>query len=1226
MDLSPASVTDAADTALRVSNSSDSSSSSASIGENTLGARPIITLPTPLWSSTIASSSTATASSSSTSGQTGQTGQTGPALQLQGSTAPSPQDEQAVEQYKDDLALHTQLQLQLYLEDLEEAEVQAQQVEAQQVEAALAASLHPDQALNPLHDSPLLPFAVAAETLDSSASEEAPAGEVTTQFFQEQMLSLEYIALAAAAVPPQPFTPGQDISSTDDGLGQQRGHGHGEGVLDLQDEMDDDDEECLPPSETKYILYDDHVSPISVADALILLNGSLLEDLPEGEGPAVAGEDEDRCRSNFHSHHDHDGDSPVYGSFSSSSITTTTTTATTETATTMTKSSLPPLSKTHMDQSGERGDYIQLLEEERGHGFEEMPHGMKGGSACLGKDIHGHDDTRLQQQQDEYDDESIHADVLGLLSTPPGSKSESSERGDLEEEQLQGRPSHQGGPDVLLNLAGNMMSPITVHDLFFSRYYSRIVYLNLWDTNLGIWGAQAVGGLMADRACRVQYLNLGRNRLGFEGIVQLSGLYKNSSLVELDLSENHLGPKAVHSLQQIMVRLKKDKSCKIRHLNLCNNEINDVGCISIAKIILGTILTHLNLSFNKISDWGASTILAAFESNDLSLRDINLEANPLSFAGGVDICKILVLPNSRITHLDLRGAKVTDVGVPYLAEALKSHQCLIVSLNLYDCQLTDGGILKLAIKLSVNKSLRVLGLGCNCIGDMGILALSQGLCLNSHLEELDLSENDVALSRAGLEALISAMRTNTSLLDLRLDVDGHPHDGLSGSVGGGLYPELFQDNHRRADRQHPVLSSRQGHHYQHQYQLQHQQQHQLQDPQQPRTHASVPGGDNDGMGGQELSPIIENTSEALANINPLEFMVPTEAQVGEVLAPTHASLAQPLQLPLFSPPIPVPVLQAQLHPPHPHLHLPPQQGDGFFTHGTVGVANEFHMMNERNLEQERQQLEQALVTLKTYVRHNYKRTTRLHKLCFEMLVMARVLMFAKDVSMFELSTMTTPSQPSSSPPILSARLEDHLIEGENARGLGTRSSSGPGSEPEPEPESESELESGSGSESGSSSESRLYQTSPSAVIPVQIGLPTPPLGQETESNLKLKTGLALPSKTEALGEGIDDYRDVGQTEVEAISPPLQRQMSFQPIYSFEVSSPSPRGTLAGIPWEIKEMILRGVDFEGLLSERQFQAIVTYAGSHWETVRQPWERWGEIRETILEKTRCYYYEP
>ncbi|KAF9969429.1 NACHT, LRR and PYD domains-containing protein 3, partial [Modicella reniformis] len=240
-----------------------------------------------------------------------------------------------------------------------------------------------------------------------------------------------------------------------------------------------------------------------------------------------------------------------------------------------------------------------------------------------------------------------------------------------------------------------------------------------------------------------------------------------------------------------MVRLPKDKACNIRRLNLSHNDINDVGCISIAKIINVTRLAHLDLSFNNISDWGASTILAAFEGNQPPLRDINMEANPLSFAGGVDICKILALPQSHITHLDLRGAKVTDVGIPYLAEALKSHQCSIASLNLYDCQLTDAGIMKLAIKLSVNRSLRVLGLGCNCIGDLGVLALSQGLRMNNTLEELDLSENDMALSRAGLNALIAGMSKNTSLLDLRLDVDGHPHVITRNPLNGqGLYPDF----------------------------------------------------------------------------------------------------------------------------------------------------------------------------------------------------------------------------------------------------------------------------------------------------------------------------------------------------------------------------------------------------------------------------------------------------
>ncbi|KAK3847561.1 MAG: hypothetical protein J3R72DRAFT_485821 [Linnemannia gamsii] len=75
-----------------------------------------------------------------------------------------------------------------------------------------------------------------------------------------------------------------------------------------------------------------------------------------------------------------------------------------------------------------------------------------------------------------------------------------------------------------------------------------------------------------------------------------------------------------------------------------------------------------------------------------------MEENPLTFAGGVNLCNILALPQFRITHLDLSGAMVTDVAVPYPAEALKSHRCPII---------TSAWILSLAIKLSVNKALYV---------------------------------------------------------------------------------------------------------------------------------------------------------------------------------------------------------------------------------------------------------------------------------------------------------------------------------------------------------------------------------------------------------------------------------------------------------------------------------------------------------------------------------------
>ncbi|KAF9085923.1 NACHT, LRR and PYD domains-containing protein 13 [Mortierella sp. AD031] len=1043
--------------------------------------------------------------------------------------------------------LHTQLQLQLYLEDLEEAETTVE-IQAHIEQAAFADSLvHSAHALDPLQDS--LP----------GGNGGGPLSPDVTQMFQQQMLSLESDAIAAAAAADATSHEGYLLGAGGlgggmggvgggevgvGGIGGQGEHAHdGHEGLDMDwDEEEDDD--CLPPSETKDILYDDHVSPVSMAQALAFLNDPLHEALVVhvhsnnsnnyvrgssishgdiyhhgiGNGMMTGGQEEEGFSRQLLLGGDggDSGTSPIYSSAFAANVATSPASLTSYSdmrRDTKMNAATPPWEINHAGY-GQEGEFDDNYHPWGHEDVRQMGHSHTMGlpspptapaaSKSLQAGFFGNDALHEDQQQRLFGDETHNDNGCD-------------KEGTSEEENQQGRPNHRGGPDIYLNLAGTIISPINIHDIFFSHFYSRLVYLNLWDTSLGVWGAQAVGGLMADSACRIRYLNLGRNRLNFEGSQQLVGLYKNQSLIELNLSDNQLGPKAVHILQQTMVRLQKDKACNIRRLNLSNNDINDVGCISIAKIILGTSITQLDLSFNKISDWGASTILAAFESNDLSLKKINMEENPLTFAGGVDLCKILCLPQSRISHLDLRAAKVTDVGVPYLAEALKSHQCPVVSLNLYDCQLTDTGILKLAIKLSVNRSLRVLGLGGNCIGDMGILALSQGLCLNNYLEELDLSDNEVPFSRAALEAMMSAMRSNTSLLHLRMSVE-RDHHVMAGNEGTGLYMD----------------------------QPFHQQQHQY----------------------QNVAAVAVETQ-----YYPQEHFQPTHegdnpaTQVGEVLAPTYAALALPLQVPANAP-------AATAAPPSTvPLTLPPLPAP------PVTAATQ-----EQNLARERQQVALAQMSLKTYVRTNYKRTGNMRKLCFEILAIARVLMFAKDDTRHNSSSRRGRAAETGSGPALSARptmMELTLEAG------GSGSANNIISSPE------------------TSSDTTNSLASAPTLISLQTGLPTPPLAVESKS----PTDPRLPIPHHLM-----------TTDGEEDSEQQQQQQQ-----EHEQQQEQPRGSLARLPWELKEMILRGLDPEGLLSERQFQTVMKYCATHWETVRQPWDRWGEIRERILEKTGCYYYD-
>lgn len=478
------------------------------------------------------------------------------------------QELQQVEQYKDDIMLHTQLQLQLYLEDLEEAETAAE-IQAHIDQAAFAESLiNSANALDPLQDSLL---SGGYNGFDGGSP--GPLSPDATQMFQQQMLSLESNALAAAAA-ADATTPieldGGGIGAGGGGLGG-GGNAIGGGVgggqvehahdgLDLDwAEMDEDDEDCLPPSETKYILYDDHVSPVSMAQALALLNDPLHEDLVlhvhsnNSNHYSHYGLDDNRQPLSMPGQNGDDSCTPpIYSAplHPTSSLTSFSDTRR------INPVGATPWRTNHTGYAYEEeiDDNYHPWEQERHEEISRTGHSHTMGlpspptataaSKSSQAGFFGNDNQHLQEKQQRFYDDGI--DCADLASN-----SGCDEEGNCEEEHQQGRPSHRRGPDIYLNLAGTIISPINIHDIFFSQFYSRLVYLNLWDTNLGIWGAQAVGGLLADRVCRIQYLNLGSNRLEFEGILQLAGLYKNQSLIELDLSENQLGPKAIHSLQQV---------------------------------------------------------------------------------------------------------------------------------------------------------------------------------------------------------------------------------------------------------------------------------------------------------------------------------------------------------------------------------------------------------------------------------------------------------------------------------------------------------------------------------------------------------------------------------------------------------------------------------------------------------------------------------------------------
>ncbi|NXP09829.1 PPR37 phosphatase, partial [Thinocorus orbignyianus] len=183
---------------------------------------------------------------------------------------------------------------------------------------------------------------------------------------------------------------------------------------------------------------------------------------------------------------------------------------------------------------------------------------------------------------------------------------------------------------------------------------------------------------------------------------------------------------------------------------------------------------------------------------NVTLRELYLADNRLN--GLQDSAQLgnLLKFNGYIQILDLRNNHLLDSGLAYLCEGLKEQRKGLVTLVLWNNQLTHTGMAYLGMTLPHTQSLETLNLGHNPIGNEGVRNLKNGLIGNRsvlrlglaatkltcegavavaefiaespRLLRLDLRENEI--KTGGLMALSLALKVNHSLL--RLDLDREP--------------------------------------------------------------------------------------------------------------------------------------------------------------------------------------------------------------------------------------------------------------------------------------------------------------------------------------------------------------------------------------------------------------------------------------------------------------------
>nr|XP_015297595.2 NACHT, LRR and PYD domains-containing protein 4 [Macaca fascicularis] len=273
-------------------------------------------------------------------------------------------------------------------------------------------------------------------------------------------------------------------------------------------------------------------------------------------------------------------------------------------------------------------------------------------------------------------------------------------------------------------------------------------------------------------SCRLQ--RLGINNVSFSGP---SGqlfevLFYQPDLKYLSFTLTKLSRDDVRSLCDAL----NYPAGNVKELALVDCFLSPIDCEVLACLLTNNKkLTYLNVSCNDL-DAGLPLLCEALCNPDTVLVYLMLAYCHL----GEQCCEYIsemLLHNKSVRYLDLGANVLKDEGLKTLCEALKRPDCRLDSLCLVKCFITVAGCEDLASALISNQNLKILQIGCNEIGDVGVKLLCGALTHpNCRLEVLGLEE--CGLTSACCKDLASVLTSSKTLQQLNLTLNALDYAGV----------------------------------------------------------------------------------------------------------------------------------------------------------------------------------------------------------------------------------------------------------------------------------------------------------------------------------------------------------------------------------------------------------------------------------------------------------------